>query len=53
MALKEFTINVDVAVFAKNRPCMIRKLGTRLHKGGFNYWMGDITEEVKKGKKQL
>ena len=51
MGLKEFTINLDVGVLAKNKPDAIRKLSSHLYTGGFNYWMGDIEEVTEEKKK--
>ena len=51
MALKEFTLNIDVAVYAENESKAIQKVGRQLYKGGFKYWTGDVTEEKRKAKK--
>lgn len=42
---KEFTITLDVAVFADSKEAAVRKLGKHLANGKFQYWLGDVTEE--------
>jgi hypothetical protein len=43
---KEYTVNIDVGVFAENEVEAISKIGTVLHKAKLQYWTGDIREEI-------
>jgi hypothetical protein len=47
---KEFTIGVDVAVFANTKEEAIKILGQQLADGNFQYWLGDVSEAKKEGK---
>jgi hypothetical protein len=42
---KEYTISLDVAVFAENKEKAIQLIGQQLADGNFQYWLGNIVEE--------
>lgn len=48
--MKEYTINLDVQVFAKNEEQAIRKVSTAIHNHKLQYWIGDIREEEEEKK---
>lgn len=42
---KEYTITLDVAVFAENKKEAIEILEQHLIDGNYHYWLGDTVEE--------
>lgn len=46
---KEYTLTVDIAVFANNQEEAIKLVGQKLNDGNFKYWLGDVIEEKAKG----
>ena len=50
---KDYTVNVDIQVFAKDDEEAVRKVSNVITPSGLNYWLGDIRSEDKYGEVKL
>ena len=51
--MKEYTVNLDVQVFAKNIEKAIAKLSQVIGDNKFRYWIGEVKEAETKNEKKV